>query len=83
MQVKASPKLDPCLTPADEVGNQLKSLVMGEGNHLEEFLNKGEVSKAAQLAMSVLKAANAKTTCGNELSTLVKTVVSKVQRYLR
>ena len=75
MQVKGSSKLDPCLTPAEEVGNQLKSLVLGEGNKLDGFLNKGEVSQAAQLAMSVLKAANAKSACGKGLSILVKIVV--------
>lgn len=75
MQVKGSSKFDPCSTPADEVGNQLKSLVVGEGNKMDKFLNKGEVSQAAQLAMSVLKAANAKSDCGKELSTLVKIVV--------
>ena len=74
-QVKGSSKLDPCLTPAEEVGNQLKSLVLGEGNKLDGFINKGEVSQAAQLAMSVLKVANAKSDCGKELSILVKIVV--------
>ncbi|XP_068753326.1 polycystin-1-like protein 2 [Montipora capricornis] len=76
VKVKGSAKLDPCLTPAETVGEQLQSLVVGEGNKMDGFLNKGEVSQAAQLAMSVLKAANAKSSCGNELSTLVKMVIS-------
>ena len=42
---------------------------------MDGFLNKGEVSQAAQLAMSVLKAANAKSDCGKGLSILVKIVV--------
>ena len=44
---------------------------------MDGFLNKGEISQAAQLAMSVLKAANAKPPCGNELSMLVKIVVGR------
>ena len=44
---------------------------------MDGFLNKGEVSQAAQLAMSVLKAANAKSQCGNESSILVKKVVRR------
>ena len=75
LQVKLSSKFDPCLTSADEVGNKLKSLVVDEGNKMVGFLNKGEVSQAAQLAMSVLKAANAKSECGIKLSILVKIVV--------
>ena len=75
LQVKVSSKFDLCLTSADEVGNRLKSLVVGEGSKMVGFLNKGEVSQAAQLAMSVLKAANAKSECGNELNILVKIVV--------
>lgn len=42
---------------------------------MDGFLNKGEISQAAQLAMSVLKAANAKSSCDNEVSLLVKNVV--------
>jgi len=49
--------------------------VVGEGNKLAGFLNKGEVSQAAQLAMSVLKATNANSDCGKGLSILVKIVV--------
>lgn len=51
---------------------------MGEGNYLEEFLNKGEVSKVVQFVMLVLKVVNVKIICGNELSIFVKIVVSKV-----
>lgn len=75
MQVKESSKFDPCQSPVHEVSNQLKSQVVGEGNKMDEFLNKGEVSRAAQLAISVLKAANSKSDCGKELSVLVKIVV--------
>ncbi|XP_068684585.1 polycystin family receptor for egg jelly-like [Montipora foliosa] len=76
VKVKGSSKLDPCLTSTDKVGNQLKSLVAGEGNKLDELLNIGEVSQAAQLSMSVLKTANAKSDCGKGLSMLVKTVIA-------
>ena len=54
---------------------RLKSLVLGEGNQLDQFLRKGEVSQAAQLALSVLKTANEKTDCGQALSELVKNLV--------
>ena len=73
--MKGSSNLDPCLTPADLVGEQLKVLVVGDGNKMDGFLNKGEISQAAQLAMSVLKAVKAKSPCGNELGILVKIVV--------
>lgn len=53
----------------------MKSLLVGEGNKLDAFLNKGEISQAAQLAMSILKVANAKSECGKGLSILVKIVV--------
>lgn len=53
----------------------MKSLLVGEGNKLDGFLNKGEISQAAQLAMSILKVANAKSECGKGLSILVKIVV--------
>ena len=78
MQVKESSKFDPCQSPVHEVSNQLKSQVVGEGNKMDEFLNKGEVSQAAQLAMSVLKTAYAKPECGEGLSIMVKIVVSVI-----
>lgn len=76
LQVRGSSKLDPCYTSPDEAGNRLKSQVVGPGSKLEAFLGKGEVSQAAQLALSVLKAANAKPDCDKEISILVKIVVS-------
>ena len=74
--MKGSSKLDPCFTPPEEVGNLLKSMVVGDGNEMDGYLNKGEVSQAAQIAMSVLKVTNAKSECVKEINTLVKTVVS-------
>lgn len=74
-KVKGSSKFDPCFTPATEVEEQLKSFVVGDDNKLDGFLNKGEVSQAAQLALSVLKAANAKPLCGQGLSSLTKILV--------
>lgn len=75
LQVKKSSKLDPCLTPPEEVGNHLKRRVTGEGNELDGFLKKGEVNNAATLAMTVMKAANAGSDCGSGLSILDKEVV--------
>ena len=67
--------LDPCFSPPDAVANKLKSYVLGEGNKLDEFLNKGELSQAVQLSLSVLKAANKKNDCGKELDPDVKKLV--------
>lgn len=72
-----SSALDSCLTPVEEVANKLKSFVVGEDNKLDEFLRKGEISQAAQLSLAVLKAANEKTDCGQELSSDAKQLVSK------
>ena len=47
---------------------------------MDGFLNKGEISQAAQLAMSVLKVANAKYDCGEGVSILVKREVRIQQR---
>ena len=55
--------------------------MVGEGNKLDEFLNKGEVSQAAQLALVVLKVANAESDCGQGLSILVIIVVRACINY--
>lgn len=73
-----SSSLDPCLTSIENVANQLKNVVIKENNKLDEFLRKGEISQAAQLSLSVLKASNEKTECGQELSLDVKQLVSDV-----
>ena len=73
--MKPSSKFDPCVTPVEEVGNQLKSKVVGEGNDLDVLLRKGEINQASTLALSVLKAANEKSDCGQELSITVKILV--------
>ena len=49
--------------------------MVGENNKMDGFLNKGEVSQAAQLAMSVLKIANAEPECGQGLSIVKKILV--------
>lgn len=64
LQVKPSSALDPCLSPIGEVSTKLKGYVLGEGNALEELLNKGELSQAVQLSLSVLKSVNEKNDCG-------------------
>ena len=68
-------KLDPCFTPPEVVGEHLKSLVIGHGNEIVDFIRKGEVSQGAQLAMSVLKVTNSNLECGKGLSPTVKTMV--------
>ena len=47
---------------------------------MDAFLNKGEISQAAQLAMSVLKAGNAEYDCGEGLSIIVKREV-RIQQH--
>ena len=78
MQVKPSFKADPCTSPIEEVSNTLKSFVLGEGNRLDAFLRKGEISQASHLAQSVLKSANKETDCGKTLSRTTKTLVCTV-----
>lgn len=68
-------KLDPCLTPPEVVEEHLKSLVIGHGNEMVDFIRKGEVSQGAQLAMSVLKVTNSNFECGKGLSAAVKIMV--------
>ena len=67
LQVRPSSGLDPCTSTPDEVAIKLKGFVVGEGNKLDEYLNKGELSQAVQLGISVFKSANEKTECGQEL----------------
>ena len=62
--MKPFPALDPCLSPIDEVSTKLKGYVLGESNALEEFINKGDLSQAVQLSLSVLKSVNEKNDCG-------------------
>lgn len=66
--MKPSASLDPCLSSPDVVATKLKSFVVGEGNKMDGFLNKGELSQAVQLGLSVLKSANEKTECGQTLN---------------
>ena len=75
LQVKPAADLDPCLSSLDEVANKLKSFVLGEGNPLDGFLNKGELSQAAQISLSVLRSANEKNDCGKTLDPDVKKLV--------
>ena len=74
-QVKPPSTLDPCLSSPDEVAIKLKSYVHGDGNKLDEFLNKGELAQATQLSLSVLKSANEKNDCGQTLDPDVKKLV--------
>ena len=75
MQVKPSSGLDPCSSSPDEVAIKLKGFVVGEGNKLDEFLNKGELSRAVQLGISVFKSAIEKTECGQQLDPEDKALV--------
>ena len=79
LQVHPSSKLDPCLTPIEEVENQLKSLVLGEDNKLDRFLRKGEFCKAIQLSLSVLNTTNGKADCGPGISIDVKSLVRNLK----
>ena len=75
LQVKPSSSLDLCVSSPEKVANKLKSFVVGEGNKLDEFLNKGELSQAVQLGISVIKSANEKSECGKELDPKDKALV--------
>ncbi|KAJ7390751.1 hypothetical protein OS493_022309 [Desmophyllum pertusum] len=76
VKVKPSSQLDPCITPVEEVSSKLQNLVLGEDSKLDEFIRKGEISKATLLALSVLKAANTDTSeCKQPLSQGLKTLV--------
>ncbi|KAL9954033.1 hypothetical protein ACROYT_G041521 [Oculina patagonica] len=77
VKVTPSSSLDPCLSPPDAVAIKLKSYVIGEGNKLDGFLNKGELSQAVQLSLSVPKSANEESTCGQTLDPDVKTLISE------
>ncbi|KAL9954039.1 hypothetical protein ACROYT_G041527 [Oculina patagonica] len=77
IKVTTSSSLDLCLSPPDAVATKLKSYVLGEGNPLDEFLNKGELSQAVQLSLSVLKSTNEENDCGQELDPDVKTLISE------
>ena len=75
LQVTPPSSLNPCLTSPDAVAIKLKSYVIGEGNKLDEFLYKGELSQAAQLSLSVLKSAHEKNDCDQALDPDVKNLV--------
>ena len=63
------------------MANKLKSYVLGEGNTLDGFLNKGEFPQAAQLSLSVLKSANEKNDCGKTLDPGVKKLVHLLAQF--
>lgn len=78
IQVKPSPKLDPCLTAIEQVTQELTSLVIGEGNKLDGFLFKGEIDQAAMFSRSVLmslESAREQADCGQALSQDTKALV--------
>lgn len=77
LQVKPSCALDPCLLPIDKVATKLKSYLLGDGNKLDEFLNKGELSQAVQLSRSVLKSVNEKNDCGQTHNSDLQRLVCK------
>ena len=74
-QVKPSYSLDLCVSSPEQVANKLKSFVVMEGNKLDGFLNKGELSQAVQLGISVIKSTNEKSECGKELDPQDKALV--------
>lgn len=73
-----SSELDPCRSPVEEVSNKLKGFVIGDESDLDEFLKKGEISQASQLAITVLKSADEETECGQTLSLDTKTLVGQL-----
>ncbi|XP_078351521.1 polycystin family receptor for egg jelly-like isoform X1 [Oculina patagonica] len=78
VKVKPSPKFDSCISSAEVILNELQALVLGNDSKLDVFLRKGEINKAAQLAISVLKAVNyEKSDCGQALNQDVKTLISR------
>lgn len=85
VQVKPSSKLDPCLSQIADVARDLTHFVTGQGNKLDEFLNKGNIGQAATLAQSVLQSSNEKTDCGRTLGkdtkTLVRAIITKTCKY--
>ena len=56
----------------------LNGLIAVKDCKLDELFRKGEISKASQLALTVLKTANETPDCGEGLSIEVKTSVSKI-----
>ncbi|XP_078351506.1 polycystin family receptor for egg jelly-like isoform X2 [Oculina patagonica] len=78
VKVKPSPKFDPCISTAEGISNELQNFVLGDDSKLDVYLRKGEINKAAQLAISVLKAVNnGKSGCGQVLSQDVKSLISR------
>ncbi len=76
--MKPSSKLDPCFSSVEKVSNELKNMVIGEGNKLDEFLKKGNIDQAATYARSVLmsvESASEQTDCGQALNQDTKTLV--------
>ncbi|XP_022798738.1 uncharacterized protein LOC111336838 [Stylophora pistillata] len=75
IKVKPSSSLDLCVSSPEDVAIKLKGFVVLEGNKLDGFLNKGELSQAVQLGISVLKSANEKNECGLQLDPKDKALV--------
>ena len=61
----------------------LNGLIAVKDCKLDELLRKGEISKASQLALTVLKTANETPDCGKGLSIEVKTLVSKIMELIK
>ena len=61
----------------------LNGLIAVKDCKLDELLRKGEISKASQLALTVLKTANETPDCGKGLSIEIKTSVSKIMEVIK
>lgn len=74
LQITPSSKLDPCHSALEEVKDNLNNLIVD----MDEFLGKGEIIQAAQLATLVLKSAkeSKNTECGQSLPRDVQNNVS-------
>ena len=74
LQITPSSKLDPCQSALEEVQDNVDSLIVD----MDEFLGRGEIIQAAQLATLVLKSAreSKNTACGQSLPSDVQNKVS-------
>ena len=61
----------------------LNGLIAVKDCKLDELLRKGEISRASQLALTVLKTANETPDCGKGLSIEVKTSVSNIMTTIK
>jgi len=74
-----SSSMNLCLESFENVENQLNAYVIGNNNELDKFLWRGEIIKAAQLSLSVLKALNQQSDCELQSSWDIQHLVKRLQ----